>query len=241
MSKIELEEEDDEVLIIIKPKKNYKDKIRIFGENFVNNNQDKSKKIYKNKVYELKEYFDDIDRYYKHKDNIIFKLKGINNITDMSYMFADCDNIISLYIISINKNFNKPEEKNGTVSMINPSISLSSEYDPFNVDGEDNFSEDNKSLSFVSEDQDSNPDELKDIFPFANSLTILKTDNVINMSYMFSGCSSLISLPFLSQLITSKVTNMSNMFRGCIAIESFPDISIWNTSNVTDINNIFRG
>ena len=234
MSKIKLEEEDDEVLIIIKPKKNYKDKIRIFGENFVNNNQDKSKIIYKNKVYELKEYFDDIDKNYKHKDNIIFKLKGINNITDMSYMFADCDNIISLYIISINKNFNKPEEKNGTVSMINPSISLSSEYDPFNVYGGGGFSEDDKSkpsidLSSVSKSIDSNPDELKDIFPFANSLTILKTDNVINMSYMFSGCSSLISLPFLSQLITSKVTNMSNMFRGCISIESFPDISKWNT------------
>ena len=38
-------------------------------------------------------------------------------------------------------------------------------------------------------------------------------NNVINMNSMFSGCSSLSSLPDISKWNTNKVTNMSYMFR----------------------------
>ena len=55
--------------IIYKPNK--EGKVRIFGENFVNNNKDKCKIIYNNKEYELKEYFNDIDKEYNNKDDLM--------------------------------------------------------------------------------------------------------------------------------------------------------------------------
>ena len=58
------------------------------------------------------------------------------------------------------------------------------------------------------------------------------------MSSMFYYCSSLKSLPDISNWNTTKVTTMSFMFNSCSSITSLPDISNWNTTNVTDINNI---
>ena len=54
-------------------------------------------------------------------------------------------------------------------------------------------------------------------------------NNVNNMSYMFFGCSSLLSLPDISELNTNNVTSMGNMFFGCSSLLSLPDISKWNT------------
>jgi len=50
-------------------------------------------------------------------------------------------------------------------------------------------------------------------------------DNVTDMSYMFSGCSSLSSSSNISKWNTNKVTNMSYMFSGCALLLSLPDIS----------------
>ena len=66
------------------------------------------------------------------------------------------------------------------------------------------------------------------------------TLNVINMKNMFSECSSLLYLPNISNWNTSNVTNMSNMFNGCSSLSSLPDISNWNTSNVTNMTYMFR-
>ena len=77
-----------------------KKKIRIFGENFVKNNKGRCKiilKIYNTmhleltEEYELTEFFDEIDGSYAYSIPISFKLKGINNIIDMSEMFSGCD------------------------------------------------------------------------------------------------------------------------------------------------------
>ena len=42
---------------------------------------------------------------------------------------------------------------------------------------------------------------------------------------MFSGCSSLISLPDISKWNTSHAINILEMFSGCISLISLPDIS----------------
>ena len=65
----------------------------------------------------------------------------------------------------------------------------------------------------------------------------LKTDNVANMSNMFSGCSSLTSLD-LSHFNTANVANMSGMFEGCSSLTSL-DLSHFNTANVTDMSGMF--
>ena len=66
-------------------------------------------------------------------------------------------------------------------------------------------------------------------------------NNITNMSYMFSECSSLISLPDISKWNTINVKDMSNMFENCSSLSSLPDISKWNTSNVTNMSNMFSG
>ena len=69
----------------------------------------------------------------------------------------------------------------------------------------------------------------------------MDTKNIINMSYMFYGCSLLSSLPDISKWNTKNVTDMSFMFYGCSLLSSLPDISKWNTQNVTDMSFMFYG
>ena len=90
----------DDIDIIYQPVDNPEGKIRIFGQNFVKNNKDKCKIILNEEEYELKEYFEDIDQNYNHKDLIKIKLRGFNNITDMSFMFSDCNSIKSINNLS---------------------------------------------------------------------------------------------------------------------------------------------
>ena len=65
------------------------------------------------------------------------------------------------------------------------------------------------------------------------------SNNVTDMSYMFNGCTSLISLPDISNWNTKNVTNMSYMFYHCKSLTSLPDISKWNTNNVTNMSCLF--
>ena len=82
-------------------------------------------------------------------------------------------------------------------------------------------------------------------FSGCNNLTEIKgieylnTENVTNMSYMFSSCKALTSLN-LSNFNTEKVTDMQGMFKECSNLTSL-DLSNFNTENVTDMNGIFYG
>ena len=55
------------------------------------------------------------------------------------------------------------------------------------------------------------------------------------MSYMFSNCKTLESLPDISKWDTKNVTNMSYIISNCNSLESLPDISKRNTKNVIDL------
>ena len=46
----------------------------------------------------------------------------------------------------------------------------------------------------------------------------MNINNVTDISFMFYGCFSLISLPDISKWKTNNVTNMSYMLRGCLNI-----------------------
>ena len=70
-------------------------------------------------------------------------------------------------------------------------------------------------------------------------IKLIENKNITNMSFMFSGCSSLLSLPDISKWNTNNVTNMSGMFSGCSSLLSLPDISKWNTNNVTNMSYMF--
>ena len=74
-----------------------KEYIRLFGAEFVENNKNICKMIIDNKVYEIKKDYN-VKIYNNNKLEI--KLKGVNNITNMSYMFSECSSLSSLPDIS---------------------------------------------------------------------------------------------------------------------------------------------
>ena len=69
----------------------------------------------------------------------------------------------------------------------------------------------------------------------------LKTDNIIDLACLFSGCISLTELPDISKWNTNNVTDIGCIFHGCSSLTKLPDISKWNTNNVTNIGCIFYG
>ena len=69
------------------------------------------------------------------------------------------------------------------------------------------------------------------------NLQNLNTDQVTDMSFMFTNCTSLTNFD-LSHFDTSNVTSMKNMFSNCTSLESL-DLSHFDTSNVTDMSYMF--
>lgn len=68
---------------------------------------------------------------------------------------------------------------------------------------------------------------------FDGTIPFEATSDVTDMSYMFSDCNTLTSVPLFD---TSKVTNMSGMFYNCISLTSVP---LFDTSNVTSMSYMF--
>lgn len=65
----------------------------------------------------------------------------------------------------------------------------------------------------------------------------LNTSNITNMSHMFCGCSNLVSLD-VSNFDTSKVISMDSMFAVCSVLTSL-DVSNFDTSKVTGMGGMF--
>ena len=70
-------------------------------------------------------------------------------------------------------------------------------------------------------------------------LQYLDTYRATDMSGMFSGCTSLVSID-LSSLDTYSATDMSDMFSGCTSLVSI-DLSPLNMTSVTDMSGMFSG
>ena len=64
--------------------------------------------------------------------------------------------------------------------------------------------------------------------------------NLNNCSGMFYNNSNLIDISFLKGFNTQNVTNMSNMFSKCSSLTNL-DLSSFNTQNVTDMSDMFAG
>ena len=82
-------------------KKNHEKFIQFLGEDFIYNKKKNRnfKIIYKNKEYE----HGSLDISKEKNNSLEIILEGINNITDLNYMFADCSSILSISIPNINK------------------------------------------------------------------------------------------------------------------------------------------
>jgi len=238
--------------------------LRIFGKDFVKQHKNKCKLIYKNKKLKLKEYLEKYDEdYYKKKENIEIKIKlfGINNITSMKKMFYGCIHLLSVSVSPKDYDYQKNDKSinildDSSLNILpvfnenkNINIHRSNIYDLLNqklnekskqTTGVFNNNILSSTVKYSSQMEISStlkyidkniPNNLESSFPYLNK--------VKNMSWIFSGCISLISLSGLSEWNTSNVTDMQYMFNNCISLLSLPDISKWNTSNVTNIQYMF--
>ena len=166
--------------------------------------------IYKNYEYVLTEYLDDIDNSYNANDLILIKLRIINDLTDMSYMFSGCISLVS---------FPDLFEKTDNVSESNIKKHLKTNL-----------------LSCLNTTRVLN---MQNLFAGCISLSHLPdvlnwdTSKVTDMSYMFCRCESLLSLPNLSNWKTNNVKNLEGIFSDCDKLLSLPDLSNWNTEKLS--------
>ena len=65
-------------------------------------------------------------------------------------------------------------------------------------------------------------------------------EGIDDISNMFDGCTSLISISDISKWNISNVTKMNRLFNQCHSLESLPDINKWDTSNVTTMERLFN-
>ena len=173
----------NEINIIYKIKKYYpwENEIKLFGSEFVKNNKDICKMIIDNKVYNIERFYN-----VKNYSNNILKiiLKGINNITNISYMFYECLLLSSLPDISTWNTNNITDMK----YMFYECISL-------------------LSLPDISKWNTNNVTNMKSMFDSCSSLTSLPDIskwNIKNLKYherMFMRCSSSLQIPRLNDCL----------------------------------------
>ena len=203
--------------IIYRVDESNEDKVRIFGKKFIENNKDKCKIKYNNEIYELKEYFNDIDNNYNNKDMIKFKVEIFDEISDLSYMFHVCKSLTTLSGIS-NLVTSNVKDINSMFKQCHSLISL-----------ED-----------ISKWDTSNVKDMKYLFGACNSLISLPDvsnwdmKNVKDMNSMFAFCPTLISLPDITKWNISNCKRISNIFEECISCLNVPQEFLDKNSSSDD-------
>ena len=64
------------------------------------------------------------------------------------------------------------------------------------------------------------------------SISLWDTQNVIDMGFLFSRCSSLISLPDISKWNLTNAKNINAIFSECSSLITLPNISNWFNYNI---------
>ena len=221
--------------------------IKIFSEQFVENNRNKCKIIYENNTFDLTSNFE------LRKENLTIKLEEneMGIITNMSCMFHQC------------RSLSKVNVTNWNTKYVNNMCNLFSECKKLNtIEGISNWETDNvinmSSMFYgcsclnpfpdISKWNTKNVKDISKMFSGCKSLPDLSKwdlSSVENMSNLFSKNSQLKFIPFISNWGNnsnnlSNVTNMSYLFSECDKLTSIPDISTWNTSNVTNMSYLFN-
>ena len=213
-------EKNNFITAIYNINENKDENLLILGYAFVEHNKNNCKIVYNNIEHKLYEKININEN--KDKNLLKIKLIGMNTISDASFMFSQCNSLISLPDIL---NWNTINVTNMS-NMFQECFSLCS-------------------LPDISSWNTSNVRDMKYMFYGCSSLLYLpdiskwNTSNVNNMSYMFDSCESLSFLPDISKWNTSKVTSTSNMFFHCKSLTYLPDISKWDMGNVKDFKYMF--
>ena len=253
----EMESKNDEIKInfefIDLPEIEYnfeEDKIiHIFGENFINNNLFKCKIIYNNYEYELsrKFYLSEIS---DDSSQFSIKLKGINNIINMSSMFEGCNNIKSIFGLhnfDTSKVINMKNIFYECKNLINlPDISNWNTSNVINMEGMFYNNEELKIMPDISKWDTSKVISMMSMFNNCQNLKSLpdisnwNISNIVDLRYMFSNCSKLTALPDISKWNLINVKYITSLFKDCSSLISLPDISNWNTCNIISMNDFLQ-
>ena len=233
-------------MTIIYDNKEFKKRIRIFGDIFFENNRNKILIKINDKIVKLKDPF----LITEYKREIEITLFEINPIEDLSFLFHECIELVFLPNISewnTSKVTNMSSMFFGCTSLkLLPDIS---KWDMTKVTKINQMFAECSSLKTLPDFSNwklNNINDLSFLFYHCSSLTTLSgisewiTSNVTNMSGIFSGCSSLKNLPDISKWDTSRVTNFSGLFQSCCCLLSLPDISVWETRKLINIDSIFN-
>ena len=221
---------------------------KLFGEKFVENNKNLCKIIIGDKEYELKSFLNKECDEVKKKEFEI-KLKGISNITDLSFMFCGCLSLDSIQGFS-NINTSKITNLSFLFSFCKiTSIPDISKWDTSNVKYMNHMflhCFDLKSISDISKWNTSKVINIKGLFTDCYKLQYLPdiskwdTNNIESMNLLFAGCESLKSLPDISKWKTKKIKSLKGVFSSCYKLVNLPDISKWDTSEVIDMSKLFN-
>ena len=180
-----------------------------------------------------------MDSYFSTANSFIYMsyIKGIplydtSNVTDMSNMFHNCDNLTYIPQL-ITTNVTNMD------SMFHSCYNLTTipRLDTSNVTNMNYMFYSCSSLTAIPQLDTSNVTDMTGMFNSCNKLIAipqLNTSNVTNMYQMFSECINLTYIPLLD---TSSVTNMQSMFSGCRNLRNIPQL---DTSNVTNMATIFN-
>jgi surface protein len=225
-----------------------KNKIKLFGKKFVENNKNICRIEYNGKEYDIQETID--IKNIKEKNKFEIKLKGIENVIDMSEMFSNCVSLkylpdISQWDTSKVTNMNKMFYNCFSLKSF-PDIS---QWDTTKVTDMNNMFSSCSSLKYlpdISQWNMSKVERINGMFCNCSSLEYLpdisqwNTSNIKNMFGLFYKCSSLKYLPDISKWNISNVNNINDMFCDCSSLKYLPDLSNWNTSNIVSMNNLFH-
>ena len=210
----------NELTIYYKVNKN-EDTIKIFNSLFVKDNKKNCKIQFEDKELDLQEKLN-IRNY--NKDILEIKLKGISNLKELNFMFAECSSLISV-----------PDLSKMNVTQI------------CDLSGIFHCCSSIESLPDISKWNTKSAIHMRCLFSGCESLLSIPdisnwdTSNVKAMDNMFAVCSKIKSLPDISKWNVKNVLSMENMFYGCSSLKSLPDISKWNADNIECVNNIFEG
>ena len=181
--------------------------------------------------------------WFTYKDAIKYAQINITDMTDASYMFNDCDNLIYVDLSDFETGnvINMEAMFWSCGSLTN--IDMSS-FDTRNVTDMSNMFSHCDSLETLdlSGFDTRNVTDMSSMFSYCNSLETLDlsgfdTRNVTDMETMFHQCTSLTNID-VSTFDTSKVTNMHGMFGICQNLRTL-DLSSFDTSKVTDTGCMF--
>ena len=220
--------------------------VKILGAKFVENNKNNCCLYADNEIFGLSEYFFKKD--YKNNKKLEIKLIKMDEILDQSYMFSECENLISFEQYSWN-----------TINVRNmgfifdgckklTSLPDISKWNTKNVQSMRGMFYNCKKLTSLPDISKWNTKKVEDMgymFHECKNLSYLpdiskwNTNNVNYMDYMFWGCKKLSSLPDISKWSVHNVKNMEDMFGFCSKLSYFPDISQWNTISVINMTNMF--